>query len=79
MLQIQVNPILADIFFALLLLGLAWLFWFKADILGSFTGYVGRGHYIDRETPGCLLKPLGVFFLLCFFKVLWELIGRLFA
>jgi hypothetical protein len=38
------------------------LIWFS-DALGSFRGYVGKGGYIDKETPGCLVAATGWIFL----------------
>ncbi len=33
--------------------------------IGSFTGYyVGRGKYIDKPTPGCLLIPFALAFII---------------
>ena len=39
------------------------LIWF-GDAIGSFTGSVGRGGNIDRESPGCLVCALGWFLLI---------------
>jgi hypothetical protein len=33
--------------------------------IGSFTGYyAGRGRYIDKSTPGCLLIPFALAFII---------------
>jgi len=34
------------------------LIWFPEEI-GSIKGYVGRGGYINRETPGCMVSAMG--------------------
>lgn len=34
------------------------------DAIGSMTGYFARGHYIDKPTPGCLLIPFGLEFII---------------
>jgi len=31
--------------------------------IGSFTGYIGRGRYIDKPTPGWLLIPFALAFI----------------
>lgn len=46
---------------AVLLLPLG-MIWFP-DEFGSFTGYVGRGGFIDTDTPPYLVSFLGWFFL----------------
>jgi hypothetical protein len=46
---------------AILLLPLA-LIWFPEEI-GSFTGYVGRGGYVNNETPPIMITIMGWFFL----------------
>jgi hypothetical protein len=38
------------------------LIWFP-DEIGTFTGYVGRGGYINQETPPILITIMGWFFL----------------
>lgn len=38
------------------------LIWFP-DEMGSFTGYVGRGGWIDNETPAVVVSLMGWFFL----------------
>ena len=38
------------------------LIWFP-DEIGSFTGYVGRGGNIDRETPPIMITVMGWIFL----------------
>jgi hypothetical protein len=43
--------------------------------VGSFTGYVGRGGYIDTETPPILVSIMGWFFLVgmpCLLYLLWN-------
>lgn len=56
-----------------LLLPLA-LIWFP-DELGSMTGFVGRGGYVDQESPPVLVSLMGWFFLVGFPILLWFL-GR---
>jgi hypothetical protein len=48
-------------FVVILLFPLA-LIWFPEE-LGSFTGYVGRGGYIDTESPPALISFMGWLFL----------------
>jgi hypothetical protein len=50
------------------------LIWFPEQ-LGSFRGYVGRGGYIDNDTPSFLVSILGWFFLVglpVLFYFLWR-------
>ena len=46
------------------------LIWFPEE-LGSMTGSVGRGGYINRETPGCMLSAMGWLFLVGMPLALW--------
>jgi len=39
------------------------LIWFS-DAIGSYTGFIGRGPLITQQTPGCIVRFLGWFFLL---------------
>ena len=48
--------------FGLCLIPILALIWF-GDAIGSFTGSVGRGGNIDRESPGCLVCAFGWFLL----------------
>ena len=34
------------------------------DAIGSATGYFVRGHYVDKPTPGCLLVPFALAFII---------------
>jgi hypothetical protein len=68
-----------EIIYALMTLGLAWLFWFRANEIGSMTGYFVRFHQVDKQTPGCLLKPFGVLFFLAFCALVLGILQRLFS
>lgn len=57
------------VFSAVVLLPLG-MIWFP-DEVGSFTGYVGRGGYIDSDTPPYLVSALGWFFLVGLPCLLW--------
>ena len=39
------------------------LIWFS-DEMGSYTGFIGRGPPITQQTPGCIVRVIGWFFLL---------------
>ena len=55
------NTPVMDIF--LIVIGIL-LFIFRNEI-GSFTGYyAGHGRYVDKPTPGCLLIPFALFFII---------------
>ncbi len=56
----RVSPAILG-FIAFLLVPLA-MIWFPEEI-GSFTGYAGRGGYVDTESPPILISVLGWFFL----------------
>jgi hypothetical protein len=51
-----------DLWHLLALLFPLTLIWF-AEELGDFTGYVGRGDYIDERTPAILVSLMGWLFL----------------
>jgi hypothetical protein len=62
-------------------IGMAWvllvplaLIWFP-DEIGSFTGSVGHGGYIDAETPPALVSFMGWFLLVGFPALLYSLTG----
>lgn len=46
------------------------LIWFPEEI-GSIKGYVGRGGFINRETPGCMVSTMGWLLLVGVPLVLW--------
>ena len=66
-----------EIGYALGALLLSYLFWFKSDAVGSFTGYYVRFHKVDKPTPGCLLKPFAVIFFLAFCVLAWDIISAI--
>ncbi len=60
MTTIPKNSPLVDLL--LIVVGILLLF-FRNEI-GSFTGYVGHGQYVDKPTPGCLLIPFALGFII---------------
>ena len=51
----------ADLFCALLVLASGVLLLIYRNELGNFTDYyVGRGGYVNKPTPGCLLIPFAL-------------------
>jgi hypothetical protein len=51
------------------------LIWFPEE-LGSFTGYVGRGGWIDKETPPILVSIMGWLLLLGLPVLMYFMLNR---
>ncbi len=50
-----------DIFCGLLMLAAGIILFLYRNEIGNFTGYyTGRGGYVDKPTPGCLLIPFAL-------------------